>query len=125
MKFKCSILLSLIFLSFVGSVNGQDGNNTSYFLSNFPQRYRINPAYQPEYKVFIGLPGLSGISVNYLNSSFAVEDLLVKRQDSVYVDIDKFYKGLKKRNFINFNNENSIFSLGIKAKKWYATLDIT
>lgn len=36
MKFKCSILLSLIFLSFVGSVNGQDGNNTSYFLSNFP-----------------------------------------------------------------------------------------
>ena len=125
MKFKCSILLSLILLSFVGGVNGQDGNNTSYFLSNFPQRYRINPAYQPEYKVFIGLPGLSGISVNYLNSSFAVEDLLVKRQDSVYVDIDKFYKGLKKRNFINFNNENSIFSLGIKAKKWYATLDIT
>lgn len=125
MKLKYIVLLALIMVSFVGVVNAQDGNNTSYFLSNFPQRYRINPAYQPEYKVFIGLPGLSGISVNYLNSGFTAEDLLTKRQDSVYVDFDKFYKGLRKRNFVSFNNENSILSIGVKAKKWYGTFDIT
>lgn len=118
-------MLALIVVSFASAVKGQDGNNTSYFLSNFPQQYRINPAYQPEYKVFIGLPALSGISVNYLNSSFTPEDLLQKRGDSVYVDIDKFYKGLGKRNFVSFNNENSILSIGVRAKKWYGTLDIT
>lgn len=122
---KRILLIALAILSFGSVVNAQDGNNTSYFLSNLPQRYRLNPAYQPEYKVFIGLPALSGISVNYLNSSFTAEDLLTKFQDSVYMDIDKFYKSLRKRNYISFNNENSILSIGVKAKSWYGTLDIT
>lgn len=122
---KRILLVVLTIVSFVGGVNAQDGNNTSYFLSNLPQRYRLNPAYQPEYKVFIGLPALSGISVNYLNSSFTVEDLLRKDKDSVYMDINKFYKTLHKRNYISFNNENSILSIGVKAKSWYGTLEIT
>lgn len=125
MKMKRIIVLAWVVLAFVGIVKGQDGYSTSYFLSNLPQQYRLNPAYQPEYKVFIGLPVLSGISLNYLNSSFTPEDLLVKRNDSVFVDINKFYKKLNKRNFISFSNENSILSVGVKAKSWYGTLDIT
>ena len=122
---KRILLIAWAIISLVGVVNAQDGNNTSYFLSNLPQRYRLNPAYQPEYNAFVGLPALSGISVNYLNSSFTPEDLLKKRGDSIYMDIDKFYKTLHKRNYISFNNENSILSVGFKAKSWYATLDIT
>lgn len=122
---KRVLLFAIAIFSFGMCANAQDGNNTSYFLQNLPQQYRLNPAYQPEYKVFIGLPGLSGISVNYLNSSFTVEDMLYKKQDSVYMDIDKFYKSLHKRNYIYFNNENSILSVGVKAKSWYGTLDIT
>lgn len=122
---KRILLIAWAIISLVGVVKAQDGNNTSYFLSNLPQQYRLNPAYQPEYNVFIGLPGLSGISVNYLNSSFAVEDLLRKRDDSVYMDINKFYKSLHKRNYISFSNENSILSIGVRAKSWYGTLDIT
>ena len=86
---KRILLVALAILSLGGVVNAQDGNNTSYFLSNLPQRYRLNPAYQPEYKVFVGLPALSGVSVNYLNSSFTAEDLLTKFQDSVYMGRDK------------------------------------
>lgn len=122
---KRILLIAWAILSLGGVIKAQDGNNTSYFLSNLPQQFRLNPAYQPEYKVFIGLPGLSGISVNYLNSSFTVEDLLFKRDDSVYMDVNKFYKSLHKRNYIAFNNENSILSIGVKAKSWYGTLDIT
>ncbi len=122
---KRILLIALAVISLVGGVKAQDGNNTSYFLSNLPQRYRLNPAYQPEYKVFVGLPGLSGISLNYLNSSFTAEDMLHKKNDSVYMDINRFYKSLHKRNFLYFNNENSILSVGVKAKQWYGTLDIT
>lgn len=122
---KRILLIAWAILSLGSGVKAQDGNNTSYFLSNLPQQFRLNPAYQPEYKVFIGLPGLSGVSVNYLNSSFTVEDLLFKRDDSVYMDVNKFYKSLHKRNYIAFNNENSILSIGVKAKSWYGTLDIT
>ena len=122
---KRILLIAWAILSLGRVVKAQDGNNTSYFLSNLPQQFRLNPAYQPEYKVFIGLPGLSGVSVNYLNSSFTVENLLFKRDDSVYMDVNKFYKSLHKRNYIAFNNENSILSIGVKAKSWYGTLDIT
>ena len=122
---KRILLIAWAILSLGSVVKAQDGNNTSYFLSNLPQQFRLNPAYQPEYKVFIGLPGLSGVSVNYLNSSFTVEDLLFKRDDSVYMDVNKFYKSLHKRNYIAFNNANSILSIGVKAKSWYGTLDIT
>ena len=41
------------------------------------------------------------------------------------MDVNKFYKSLHKRNYIAFNNENSILSIGVKAKSWYGTLDIT
>ena len=112
---KRILLIARAILSLSSVVKAQDGNNTSYFLSNLPQQFRLNPAYQPEYKVFIGLPGLSGVSVNYLNSSFTVEDLLFKRDDSVYMDVNKFYKSLHKRNYIAFNNENSILYIGVKA----------
>lgn len=122
---KYVVVIAWIMLLSVGIVKGQEGNNTSYFLSNLPQQYRLNPSYQPEYNVFIGLPGLSGISVNYLNTSFGVEDLLRKNQDSVYFDINRFYKKLRKRNFINVDNQNSILSVGVRAKSWYVTVDIT
>lgn len=122
---KRILLIFCTIISFVGLAEAQDGQNTSYFLSNLPQRYRLNPAYQPEYKVFIGLPGMSGVSASYLNSSFTAEDMLYKLNDSVYMDINKFYNSLHKRNYIYFNNENSILSVGVKAKKWYGTLDIT
>lgn len=116
-------LLTLFLLS--GVVQGQDGNNSAYYLSNLPQRVRLNPSYQPEYKVWIGLPVLSGISVNYMNSAFGIEDLLMKgKDDSLYVDMDRMYKSLRKRNIIQFGNENSVLTVGIKIKSWYATLDI-
>ena len=105
---------------------GQDANGTAYFLPNLPQRVRFNPAYQPEYKVWVGLPALSGISVNYLNSSFGIDDLLVKGgKDSLYVDMDRMYKSLRKQNIIHFGNEISLLTVGVKINSWYATLDVT
>lgn len=118
------VLVWIMALSF-GVVKGQEGNNTAYFLSNLPQQYRFNPSYQPEYNVFIGLPGLSGISVGYLNNAFGVEDLLRKNNDSVYFDINRFYKKLHKRNFINLDNQTSVLSIGFRAKKWYVAFDVS
>lgn len=107
-------------------LRGQDANGTAYFLPNLPQRVRFNPAYQPEYKVWVGLPALSGISVNYLNSAFGIDDLLVKEgKDSLYVDMDRMYKSLRKQNIIHVGNEISLLTVGVKINSWYATLDVT
>lgn len=123
------ILLTLLVLSVCLTLRAQEGDNTMYFLSNLPQRVRVNPAYQPEYNAQVGLPGLSGIKLNYTNTSFGIEDLLKKksfgRTDSVVVDLNSFHKALKKRNSLMLNNENSVLTVGFRVKKWYATLDIT
>lgn len=126
MKMKRCLFVLLAILSFVGTVEGQDGNNVTYYLSNLPQRVRLNPAYQPEYKVWIGLPALSGISVNYMNSSFGIEDLLRKGgKDSLYVDMDRMYKSLRKNNIVSLYNENSVLTFGLQIKdSWYATFDV-
>ena len=123
---KRFVLSVLALLFCLGSVWGQDGNNLTYYLANFPQRIRLNPAYQPEYRAWVGLPVLSGVSLNYMNSSFGLNDLLQKGgKDSLYVDIDRMYKSLRKRNIISFNNENSVLTVGFRVNSWYATLDVT
>lgn len=110
-KMKRCVLVLLAVLSLAEVTKGQDGNNVTYYLSNLPQRVRINPSYQPEYKVWIGLPALSGISVNYMNSSFGIDDLIRKgKNDSLYVDIDRMYKSLRKNNIVSLFNENSLFN---------------
>lgn len=120
-------IITVLLLTFAGTVIAQDGNNTKYFLENMPGRFRLNPAYQPEYKTYIGLPGLSGISINYLNTGFNVQSVLRKNaQDSVYVDFNRFHKGLRRHNRIAVSNENALFTFGLRLKKnWYFTFDVT
>lgn len=106
----------------------QDGNNTLYFLSNSPQRLKLNPSYQPEYNAYVGLPGFSGVFVNYYNNSFRVEDVLTwgkgKYADSVMVDVNRFHKSLRKKNSIVMNTEVPVLGIGFRVNSWYATLDI-
>lgn len=120
-------LLLLVFCAFVSVVQAQDGNNTKFFLENLPGRIRLNPAYQPEYKTYIALPGLGGVSLNYNNSAFHVESLLRKgKADSVYMDINHFHKGLNRRNMIMLNNDNTLLTLGFRAKNgWYWSVDMS
>lgn len=121
-----AVFLLILVCVITGFACGQDANGTAYFLPNLPQRVRLNPAYQPEYKVWVGLPALSGISVNYMNTSFGLEDLLVKgKDDSLYVDMDRMYKSLRKHNIIHLGNEISLLTVGVKIKSWYATLDVS
>lgn len=125
-----NILATLFLLTILGTVTqAQDGNNTMYFLSNLPQRVRVNPAYQPEYNVQVGLPILSGVQVGYYNTSFRVNDLLKwgkgDYSDSVVMDINGLHAALKKQNNILLHNENSILTVGFRVNSWYATLDIT
>lgn len=122
-------VLLLLALLAVLSVKAQEGGSTMYFLSNLPQRVRVNPAYQPEYNVQVGLPGLSGIQFSYANTSFGVDDILTKknfgRTDSVVLNINSFHGALRKNNAIIGSNENSLLTVGFRVSDWYATIDLT
>lgn len=115
-------------LILISTVTAQKVNNTLYFMQNVPQSNQLNPAIQPECKVFVGFPALSSIYVNYSNSAFAYDDIIKNgtgiRKDSLVVDVNSFHDALKTTNFVSQQFELTLFALGIRAKDYYFTLDV-
>ncbi|MGZ2368999.1 DUF5723 family protein [Ancylomarina sp. YFZ004] len=104
-------------------------NNTLYLMQNVPQSNQLNPAIQPECKVFIGFPGLSSIYFNYANNGFTYNDIIKDgtglQKDSLVVDINSFHDALKSTNIISNQLDYTFLSLGIRAKKMFFTLDVS
>lgn len=110
-------------------VSAQKMNNTLYLMQNVPQSNQLNPAIQPECKVFLGFPGLSSIYFNYANNGFTYDDIIKDgtglQKDSLVVDINSFHDALKSTNRITNQLDYTFFSLGIRAKKMFFTLDVS
>ncbi|WP_372752540.1 DUF5723 family protein [Labilibaculum sp.] len=126
---KHTILLTgFLFLFLSLSVSGQKMNNSLYLMQNVPQSNQLNPAIQPECKVFVGFPALSSIYLNYSNSSFAYNDVITDgtgiQADSLVVDVNSFHDALQTTNFVSQQIEITLFALGIRAKDYYFTLDV-
>lgn len=121
-------LTGLLFVLLTINGTAQKLNNTLYLMQNVPQSNQVNPAIQPDCKVFVGFPALSSIYFNYSNSSFAYNDVITDgtgiRSDSLVVDVNSFHDALKTTNFLSQQFELTLFALGIKAKDFYFTLDV-
>jgi len=98
-------------------------------MQNVPQSNQLNPAIQPECKVFLGFPGLSSIYLNYANNGFTYDDIIKDgtglQKDSLVVDINSFHDALQSTNTIVNQLDYTFFSLGIRAKKMFFTLDVS
>jgi len=110
-------------------ISAQKMNNTLYLMQNVPQSNQLNPAIQPECKVFLGFPGLSSIYLNYANNGFTYDDIIKDgtglQKDSLVVDINSFHDALQSTNTIVNQLDYTFFSLGIRAKKMFFTLDVS
>jgi hypothetical protein len=90
-------LASIVFSTLTSlSVRAQE-SNTLFFMHTLPQSNLTNPAVQIPCKVFVGMPLLSSIHVNYSNSYFSYSDLLSKTDSSLKIN----------PNYLN-SNPNSI-----------------
>lgn len=125
--YKASIT-GFLFLFILVNASAQKMNNTLYLMQNVPQSNQLNPAIQPECKVFVGFPALSSVYFNYSNSSFSYSDIITDgtgiRKDSLVVDVNSFHDALKTTNFLSEQFELTLFALGIRAKNYYFTLDV-
>lgn len=122
------ILLVILSLLIQTNVRSQKMNNSLYFMQNVPQANQLNPAIQPEGKVFIGFPALSSVYLNYSNSSFGYKDVITDgtgiRKDSLVVNVNSFHDALKTTNYLSEQFQLTLFAIGIRAKKYFFTLDI-
>lgn len=108
--------------------------NTLFFMRGTPQRYQINPAFQPECNFFIGLPGASPVQVKVQNSPFALKDAIYYDEDIDSLitflhprgDKEAFLSLLKETNFINTEASVNLGSFGFRTKNnLFFTFDIS
>ena len=91
-----------------------------------PYTYRVNPSVSPETKFFIGLPMVGHQNVQITNGISSINNLFVKKQDSLVLDTSKtFYNRMGKRPYIGVDVTNQILAFGFKAKNSYFNFDIS
>ncbi|OFY78679.1 MAG: hypothetical protein A2281_11185 [Bacteroidetes bacterium RIFOXYA12_FULL_38_20] len=112
-------------------------NNTLYFMESIPQSNLLNPAIQHECKWNIGgliTPILPPVELDFGLNGFAIKELVPidKSLDSIIhpehplFDYDKYYKRLRKMNYITADVNINLLSAGYKWKDdWYFTFNLS
>lgn len=107
-------------------------SSTLYFMEKNPLLNNLNPSFQPEDKMYIGVPALSLISVNAGNNKLTFDDVYVPRyidgknttvlflhpaaQGEVYNVLNKI--GQRDRIFADYNIQLLSFGMRIKEKSY-------
>ncbi len=106
-------LLLLICVFFGHLVTAQ---NTMYFMDRMPQSIQYNPAVIPNMKFYIGLPGISGISVDAYNSGFNYNELkqFADNLGNDSYNPDEFVNSIGDVNHFTNDNKVNILSFGFR-----------
>jgi hypothetical protein len=130
-KYRNHFLLILVMFSFVFSrVPGQE-SNTLYFMKGVPQSYLVNPAAQPDCRLFLGFPAVSPLQVYTESSAYALKDIIFPLGDSLvtflHPDADKneLLDNLAPVNTIQTYGSANLFSVGHLVDNLYYTFDIS
>jgi len=114
-----SFVLLLIFLN--GTIDAQQ-DLTSYYLNSLPQTSYNNPAFSPDSRLYIGVPGLSSLYFGMSNNLFDAKNVIQKRSDdSISINTNNFINNLHKFNYLNLNFQEDILAFGFRLKKNYFT----
>ena len=106
--------------------------SSAYFLEGFNQRYQLNPAFAPERKVFMAIPGLSNIQID-AQSSVGLANFLYESKSkpgmlttfmSPDIDKDQFLKDMPRAAQFNVGVNMDILALGIGAKNGFTTVNL-
>jgi Family of unknown function (DUF5723) len=98
---------------------------TMPFMKSLPQITYYNPAFKPEYKFSIGLPG-SSVFAQLSNNGFTYNDFISKQNSILTADLDKLYSSLRNKNYINANLNADLFRISVKANaRLYFTFNVS
>ncbi len=104
-------IIYIALIVFSGQVFSQSNLGFYHMGRALPQGANYNPAYFPDARVYVSLPGISGVDFS-MNNSFGIADVLTETGDSTLIDIDKFL-GTQQENKSFFNADLRITNLMI------------
>lgn len=120
------IIAVLIVALGLGSTNLKAQNERSlFYMRQIPQASYANPAFMPEFKFYLSIPGASSIYAAYNNNGFKYNDIITRRaDDSLVLDQHKLLNSLGTNNDLGIRINEEIFALGFKAGKSYISLSL-
>ncbi len=113
----------LLFIYAALTAGAQD--NILYQFNRQAQANKLNPAYKPQCKVYIGLPVLSNLKLGYANSAFAYKDLFYKNGDSLQFNLEKLQQKKALNNHIRLDFSTDILNIGVAWKKYYFLFNVS
>jgi hypothetical protein len=99
-------------------------NSTLFFMHTLPQANLLNPAVQIPCKVFVGMPMLSSIHLNYSNSFFSYNDILEKNGNDLNLKIGYFLNNPGSIQDIRLELQLSLINFGFLYKNYYFNFNI-
>jgi hypothetical protein len=129
------IIILFTFYTFLSeSVCAQDPQ-TLYYMNSVPQSIFMNPAMQPKYNVYVGLPGISSIQLEAGNNQLYLKDIIMKSptEDSLITflhpdaefNTSDFLDKLDENNFFYESFSTDLLSFGFRANSWYFSFNIS
>lgn len=116
----------------VASMSLAQTSNSTYFLEGFNQRYQLNPAFAPERRVFVAIPGISNINID-AQSSVGIGNFLFESKSnpgmlttfmSSDVDSKAFLDNLPDAASFNVGVNMDILSLGVGGKRGFTMFNV-
>jgi hypothetical protein len=136
MKKTTNIIILLSLAGLFQYVSAQQ-INTLYFIKSNPLRHNLNPAFQPEYRFYVGFPGLTSIEVGAGNNSLTFSDIYRgqvvdgKKQTISFLHpeaengIPDFLDAWRKNLWVNSNIDLGLITFGFKSNDLYFTFDLS
>ncbi len=132
-KLRTRWIVTLVFVLSLGTSVHAQVTNTLYFMQGVPQSNRVNPAYQPQCKFYIGIPFLSPARTSVASGSLAWEDLVYHnpmQPDSLITFLhplgskEAFMNKLKPVNLVSSDLGTSLISVGFRTDVGFFTVDV-
>lgn len=114
---------TIILISIAAS--GQQPSGALYYMEGIPQRTFLNPAFQPEAKVFMGSPGFSQLYLQLGNSGFSFNELATRTDTGFVLDFNRAIAAMPALSQLNANVSYQPVAFGFRLlKKGYVTFDM-
>lgn len=126
--FKITFVTILWLILVSGYVSAQ-APQTFYYMNDVPQSTIMNPAIQPKYNFYFGLPLISSMQFRQGNNRLALTDIIMKNpnNDSLITflhpdaefDETEFLDKLDKNNYFYEDFRTNLLSFGFRLNTWY------
>jgi len=133
MKLRPRWIVAFVVFFAMATSNHAQVTNTLFFMQGVPQSNRVNPAYQPEGNIYIGLPFLAPVRTSASSGSLAWEDVIYHnpvQTDSLITFLhplgskEAFLDELRPLNLVTSDIGSALISAGFRTEVGYFSLDV-